>query len=398
MIGMRTFALALVCLALGIGMGVGSSSLKFAGEVLPTKAFLAYLQQQRDPAARQPGPRLVDVGTETHDFGSMYLWAKGKHTFTVRNEGTEVLRLVMGKPTCSCTAMGTAGEKLEEGDSLELKPGDERGLTLDWEIKSSMEQFSQSAPFTTNDPNRPSLVLGIVGRVEDSIRRSRDTVIFREVPSSVSVTEDVLLETSQTDALKITEHRWLKPETAGFFDVRFVPAAVQDGAKRSSAVNVYITLKSGLPLGSFDQTLVVTTNMAPDVPPIQIPVQGTVAGDISFLGTGITASTQTFRMGDIPHGAGTKRTFHVLIKGPHRSEAKLSLAKSEPSNLRVQVGQPDSSNERVRIYPITVEVPADAPPINMMGEVEGHFGRIVLDTTHPTIKQLEVRVLYLIRE
>ena len=396
---MRTFGLAVLCLALGIGLGVWTSSRKFAGEVLPSKAFLAYLEQQRDPAAaRPPGPRLEVVGAETHDFGSMDLWVKGKHTFTVRNEGTEVLRLVMGKPTCSCTAMGAAGKKLEEGDVLELKPGEERGLTLDWEIKSSQEQFSQSAPFTTNDPNRPSLVLAIVGRVEDSIRRSRDTVVFNNVPSSVTVTEEVRLETSQTDALKIAEHRWLRPESSGFFDVRFEPEPAKEGAKKSSAVNVVITLKPGLPLGNFDQTLVLTTNLGPEVPPYQIPVKGTIVGDISIFGPGVTASTRTVSLGDIPPGAGAKRTFHVLIKGPHRNETKLSLAKAEPSNLRVQVGQPDTSNERVRIYPITVEVPADAPPINRMGDAEGQFGRILLDTTHPAVKQLEVRVLYVVRE
>jgi hypothetical protein len=375
-----------------------TSSLKFVGEVLPSKAFLAYLQQQRDPAAaKRPGPRLVVVGSEMHDFGSMDLWAKGKHTFTVRNDGTEALRLVMGKPTCSCTALGAGNKKLEEGDVLELKPAEERNLTLDWEIKSSQEQFSQSAPFTTNDPIRPSLVLAIVGHVEDSIRRSPDTVIFRDVPSSLIVTEEVVLETSQTDALKITEHHWLKPETSGFFDVRIEPAPAKEGASKTSAVKVAITLKPGLPLGSFDQTLVVTTNLAPDVPPYQVPIQGTIVGDISLFGPGVSASDKSLRLGDIPQGRGAKRTFHVLIKGPHRNETTVSLAKTEPSNLRVEVGKPDEPNERVRIYPVTVEIPADAPPINLTGDADGQVGRILLKTTHPTFKELEVRVLYVIR-
>ena len=394
---MRTLALALVCLVVGIGLGVWTSGRKFAGEVLPTKAFLAYLEQQRDPAARRSGPRLVVVGSELHDFGSMDLWAKGKHTFTVRNDGTETLRLVIGKPTCSCLGR-SGGEPLKEGDVIEVPHGKDQPITLEWEIKSSLEQFSQSAPFTTNDPGRPSLVLAIMGRVEDSIVTSPETVVFREVPTSVTVTEDVRLETSQIDPLKITEHRWLKPETAGFFEVRFEPAPPKSGAKKSSAVNVLITLKPGLPLGSFDQTLVVTTNMAPDVPPLQIPIQGTIVGDISVFGPGVTGSTKTLRLGDIPLGAGAKRTFHVLVKGPHRDQTSISLARSEPSNLRVQVGQPDASNDRVRIFPITVEVPAEAPAINMMDEEEGRCGRILLETTHPTIKQVEVRVLYLIRE
>ena len=131
---MRTLALALVCLVVGIGLGVWTSGLKFAGEVLPTKAFLAYLEQQRDPAARRSGPLLVVVGSELHDFGSMDLWAKGKHTFTVRNDGTETLRLVIGKPTCSCLGR-SGGEPLKEGDVIEVPHGKDQPITLEWEIK-----------------------------------------------------------------------------------------------------------------------------------------------------------------------------------------------------------------------------------------------------------------------
>ena len=395
---MKTVALALVFLAIGVGLGVWTSSRKFVGEELPSKGFLAYLEQQRDPQARRTGPRLVLVGSETHDFGSMDLWAKGTHTFVLRNEGTETLKLVAGKPTCSCTVVGTGGKPLMEGDTLELKPGEQREFQLDWEIKSSHEQFSQSAPFTTNDELRPNLVLAIVGRVEESIRRTPEALVFNNVPISMSVIEDLLLETNQTDALEVTGHRWLKDETSGFFEARFEPAPIPSGEKKKSAVKVSVTLKPGLPLGGFEQTLEVTTNLAPAVPPILVPVQGTIVGDLSIFGSGVNASSQTFSMGVIPQGRGAKRTFHVLIKGPHRDDTSVTFSSVEPSNLRVQVGEPDTSNAKVRIYPITVEIPADAPPVNFRGDDNGPTGRLVLATTHPTFKQLEVRLLYLIRQ
>lgn len=392
---MRTYILALVMLGVGAAAGTWNSYRDLAGEELPTKAFLAYFQQQRDPLARRDGPRLVVPSGETYDFGSLPLWAKKTHDFVVRNEGTEDLRLVMGKPTCSCTAAG----ELKEGDTLEIAPGKERTITLEWEIKSSLEHFNQSAPFTTNDPMRRKLVLAIMGRVEEAIQRSRQTVVFSNVPASATVTESLRLDTKQTEKLSIVSHRWLKPEAGRYFDVEIVLIPKEESNKLSPGVTsavVNITLKPGLPLGRFEESLELTTNM--DIPPLQVAVQGTVIGDLSFFGPDVKPQSRSLPLGVIKQGAGKSRTIYVMVKGPHRNDTQFTVKKVEPANLRAMLGEAITQNPNVRMIPLTIEIPADAPPINLSGSENGQSGHIILETTHPTIKELELQVFYIIRE
>lgn len=395
-ITMKTVILAAIFLAIGISLGIWTSSRSFVGETLPTKPFVAYFEQLKAPDLVYDGPRLVVVGGETYDFGSLPLWAERKHPFTLRNAGTKTLQLVMGKPSCSCAS----GEDLKEGDLVEIPPGQQRDIVLKWEIRSSSPQFAQSAPFTTNDPKRRSLVLAIVGQVEDAVRRSREIVTFTNVPASASVIESVLLETNQTDKLSIVSHRFLNPDIGGFFDVQFRPPAAEEAkeAFSRSTLMARITLKPGLPLGPFQQTLELTTNMAPAVPPFQIPIKGNVVGDILVFGPGVRTDARTVTLGVIPYGRGATRTVTVSIKGPHRHETTLSVKELLPSYVKVQVAEPDDSKPNVRLCPVTIEIPKDAPLDNLGGGGEGgRTGRIVLETTHPTIQQIELTVFYVVR-
>ena len=389
---MKTILLASFFLAIGIGLGIWTSSRSFEGETLPTKPFLAYFEQLKSPQVLHEGPRLVVVNGETHDFGSLPRWAERKHAFELRNSGNQPLKLVMGKPSCQCTS----GEDLKVGDVLEIPPGQQREIVLKWEIRTATEQFMQSAPFTTNDPNRQQLVLAIIGRVEEAVRRSRETVTFTNVRASSSVVETVQLDSNQTDQLSVVSHRFLNPDTGGFFDVRFEPHALEKPpGETGSSLMAHITLKEGMSLGPFEQALEVTTNLAPDVPPFQIPIKGMIVGDILVFGPGVRTSARSVSLGVIPHGSGAKRTATVSIKGPHRQETNLSVKKVQPSYLKVEVGQPDD-RASVRLVPISIEVPADAP-LDNRGE-GGPAGTIVLETSHPTIKEIELTVFYVVRD
>ena len=392
---MKIAVLAACFLALGIVLGIWTSAQSFVGETLPTKPFLAYFEQLKSPNTVQKGPRVFVEDGETFDFGSLPLWKESSHKFVVRNIGNQPLKLVMGKPTCSCTS----GEDLKEGDLLEIPPGGQRDIVLKWEIRSSNPQFAQSAPFKTNDPERKELVLGIVGRVEEAVRRSRETVAFNNVPAWASVVESVRLDTNQTDQLGVVKHRLLNHEIGGFFDVKFEPPTPEEAKEASgrSSLMARITLKPGLRLGPFEQTLEITTNMK-EVPPFQIPIKGVIVGDILVFGQGMRPETRTLTMGVIPHGAGAKRTITVSIKGPHRLDTALSVKEVLPSYLKVNVAPPDDEAS-VRFVPITIEVPQDAPLDNLGGGGEGgRAGRILLETTHPTIKQIELTIYYVIRE
>jgi uncharacterized protein DUF1573 len=394
---MKTVILAAIYLVFGIGVGVWTSTRSFVGERLPTKPFLEYFEQLNSPDAVFEGPHLLVVNGETHDFGSLPLWAKRDHTFVIRNTGNETLKLVMGKPTCSCTS----GRDLKEGDVVEIAPGGQRDITLEWEIRTSVVQFVQSAPFTTNDPKRKTFVLAIIGRVEDAVERSRETVAFLNVPASTSVVESVRLSTNQTDKLSVVSHRFLNPEIAGFFDVQFEPPteAEAQGATGRASLMARIILKPGMKLGPFEQSLELTTNMAPAVPPFQVPIKGIVVGDILVFGPQVKTDARTMTLGVIPFGTSRSSTATVSIKGPHRHETTLRIKEVEPPYLQVKLAEPDDSKPNVRLCSVVFEVPKDAPLSNFSGTGEGgRTGRLVLETTHPTIKQIELTVFFVVSD
>ena len=387
--------LASLFLALGIGAGVWSSIASMSGETLPTGPYLEYLRA-RNNKGPATGPRLEVVGGETHDFGSMDLWGKGKHDFVVRNGGRENLKITLGETTCSCFS----SELLEKGDSLWVEPGQEKVLTLQWEIKSSMERYGQKADFSTNDPLRSQFTLAIVGRIEESIRRQRSQFTFSNVPSSTSVVQSLDLSTNQTDRLEVKSHRWTKPHLAEFFEVRFEPMTSGALAKegRKSGISVIVTLKPGMPLGTIDQGLELTTNLAPAVPPLTIPVQGSITGDITLIGPGVTSSLRTVDLGDVKQNVGLKRQVSLVLKGPHRDTTQIQVARAEPSSLQVSLGEALRPNENVRIYPLVIEVPTGAALGAYNRANEGRTGRIILKTTHPDLPEYDLTVIFVVRE
>lgn len=87
----------------------------------------------------------------------------------------------------------------------------------------------------------------------------------------------------------------------------------------------------------------------------------------------------------------------VLIKGPRRNDVELSITSAFPAGtLQVSLGTPKSINEgAVRMIPLHIEVPPGAAPVNLMGGSENNdYGKILVGTTHPEVKELQILVRF----
>jgi hypothetical protein len=94
---------------------------------------------------------------------------------------------------------------------------------------------------------------------------------------------------------------------------------------------------------------------------------------------------------------GQKQTVFLFVKGPYRDQTELRIASVEPAaEFTAQLGPPNRDNPKRVRYPLSIEVPPNATPVSRMSQ--GAFAQIRLATTHPDVKELTVRVRYVVPE
>jgi len=388
---MKNALLVIVCLIVGIGLGISSTRREFAGEQLPTEAYLSKASNKVESATS--GPKVTLVGGSTFDFGQMDRHAEGEHVFQIRNDGSAPLRLEKGQTTCKCTM-----SEMKDGD---LQPGEIAPIRLNWTAKTGDFEFSQSAEIKTSDPRQPLVRLHVFGKIIDALRADRAHLSL----GSFSASEDTLgkfkvFSFRGEEPLAVVKHEFLNTERASSFLAEFRPLTEEEvgdekGAK--SGVEVSIRVKSGLPLGSVAQTIRLTTNL-PTTSPLEIPIEGRVVGDVVIVGPGVVSDQNTVALGAISTGKSKTVTLHLLVKGPHRSETKLEITSIHPKGLEVRLGEPSTDNPQVARYPLVVTIPADTKPISKLGTTPATAGVIRLSTTHPFVKEFVVLVRYAVTE
>jgi hypothetical protein len=62
--------------------------------------------------------------------------------------------------------------------------------------------------------------------------------------------------------------------------------------------------------------------------------------------------------------------------------------------LKVTIGEPNQLRPTLLHVPMEIEVPAGTRPMVRLDTAQGEEGRVVLKTTHPTIKELVLGVRF----
>lgn len=118
-----------------------------------------------------------------------------------------------------------------------------------------------------------------------------------------------------------------------------------------------------------------------------------------IVGPGAVSDQNMIRLGDAKSAAGKVAKLHLLIKGPHRNDTKLTLASVKPEGeLLVELGAPSTDNPMVTRYPLTVTIPMGAKPATHLGTSEDSAGVVRIATTHPHIKEFVILVRYVVTE
>ncbi len=393
---MKTTLLGTVSLTLGIALGLWITSREFAYENLPVPVTsVAHSASDLSaPAKPLPGvkdPIAVVVNSQHHDFGTMDRYAHNSHVFKIRNDGGSSLKLIKGSTTCKCTVSDLDTDMLEPGKTAEVK--------LEWDAKTSDAEFEQSAQINTNDPRRPTINLTVHGKVIDVIRPDRFDITFNDLSANDSASASVNIYAFRTTDLKIEKHELSDPELAKLATISFVPLSAEELAREPTAkggMKMKVDLPSGLPFGDINATVSITTDQNLQSP-MQIHLIGNVSTDVLLSGPKTISDKMLVNLGTLNRAEPTKHTVYIRVKGPHRESTEVKIAKTEPATeFSAKVGEPNRDNPKIVLYPLTIEIPANATPVSRAAD--GAYALIHLTTTHPDVKEMTIKVRYIIKD
>lgn len=389
---MRTWLIAAVSVLVGAAMGVGLSIARIHQR--PWDGTPNGLNEGDRVAQVEPGgPHPKAVPNETSfDFGVMDTDTHGKHDFIITNYGDATLTLQKGDTSCKCT--------LADLDKTVLRPGESAKVTVEWHTKGFLGPYRQTAAVLTNDPTRHRLALTISGRVVAIVRPIPDELALSSLPSTSPHTATVNVFCYKPYPFQITGHEFSDPATAEAFEVQIEPMPkdqVQAESGASSGQIVHVTVKPGLPLGPFQQTITLKTNLPGDRT-IAIPVKGTVVGDIRVVGpAGWDSNTNTLYLGTLGSQEEVQRNLMIFVRGSDAKNIQVEIGRREPEFLQATLGNRITAGDLTRI-PLTIRIPKGGEPMDYSGTESAKPGQIVLKTSHPLAKELSIKVRFAIRK
>ena len=372
----------------GCGLGIGSTFARLGFS--RSKDLTASVGAADDPTATTGAKPTVAVDNEEHDFGVVEVDSLSRHAFRFTNKGDAPLNLTEGGTSCGrCT--------FAEAPKHSIAPGETVDVVVQYSAENTETEFRKTAWINTNDPDRPSVMLTIHGRIAQSFKAIPSDLNYSKVSTTESKTIDMQLLGFAERPLEVLRHEFLESESADHFEAKFSPLPADqrkdDGAK--SGVLVSVAVKPGLPLGPIRQKIRLETNLERK-PILEVPIEATIVSDIQiFSARGWSEDLNLLTIGPVKSRAGAKRDLSLFVRGPHRGEVQVKPIKVEPELLKVTVGEPKPlADSPVIKIPLTIEVPPGSPPVNYLGTEANKSAEVVLETTHPQAKQIKLYVRF----
>jgi hypothetical protein len=384
---MRAILIAVGCTALGLALG-------FSLAYFQANGLAGQPPKPVGPAAPEPPPLgdpqpRVEVDNEEYDFGEMERNGSGEHAFVITNTGEGDLVLQQGDTTCKCTVSQVTNNR--------LAPGQKALVTLRWTAESRSDFFEQSAQIFTNDRRRRHIILKVRGKLTRPFVAVPEQLNFGDITAGetkTAQTECYVFRPSEAGSLR---YELLQPETARYFEVTQEEISHED-FERPTALRGYrlsVKTKSGLPLGPIRQTIRLRIE-GETTEPLDVLIVGRVVGDFAFAGRDWEGSTRAIRIGVVNKGKSAARTLIISVRGPQRDETQIHVVEVYPKFLDVKLSKTTGrKGADVRIFPLVIKIPKGQLPGDFRG-VGQKPGRIVLETNHPQVKQIEILVRFLI--
>jgi hypothetical protein len=207
--------------------------------------------------ARQGAPS-IQVSENAFDFGEVMEGSEVIHAFTVKNEGSEVLRIEQVRPGCGCTAA--------QFDRT-FSAGGEGKITLRLDTTGYEGTVKKAATVHSNDPEQPRLILTLQGVVKTFIEvRPSSSVTFRG-PADQQSPKAVELVGSKPFHIQKVES-----SLEGKVSHEIEPMDAERGYR--------LSIRNISKQGTYAGSIKVRTDL-PEKSQVLIRVSGTIEGDIA---------------------------------------------------------------------------------------------------------------------
>lgn len=381
----RTRTVVIVALCVGLSIGIGSAFIesKFQKWTIGDFSTDALPKSRPLPEASVPHTK--------HNFGSVGAGEKGQHAFTIKNIGSSPLVLTQGTTSCTCTVSDFGTSPDESGDSEAtnekvIAPGDETTVSIQWTGKGLGGLFRQEATVLTNDPRRPEIAFTIEGAVVPTWTANPPDITFPKLSSKSTAHAETKVFTFGDEKPTIETLRILDEDKRAFFNIQsdlLADEQLKDEPEATGGFTLSVDVLPGLPIGPLSEVLEVSVNI-PEKITIEIPVEGSVTGDISFTGQRWNSTKYQLSLGKVSSSEGFKTRMFLTARGPDREKVNPVVSEVVPESLVVDVQAAEPIGKgAVILIPIDITLPTGSPMANHIGTEQAPKGRIVLQTGLP---------------
>lgn len=289
---------------------------------------------QPKPEEHEPtGTPRMELSPTDMDFKEVWQGQVVAREFTVKNVGTAALT-VSTTSSCGCTVATKVKSPLEPGESSTFK------ITYS---TSHPGKAQKTVTVTTNDPERPSVVINVTGTVKPLVTgRPSDRFFFRDLAPDSIESQTIRLQ-PRYDAplkLKLAENQDLGPFTVEFKEV-----------EAGELYELTVTTKPPLPPNTSAKHVLLETGLEL-VPAVPIQITATVAPPAAV-------SPQRLAVA----GSASKPTEQMVeVRSRLSAPVTITGVKSTMSGVEWEVLPPEEpiAGAKLRVQRVRVKLPAYA--------------------------------------
>ncbi|HWB13186.1 MAG TPA: DUF1573 domain-containing protein [Pirellulales bacterium] len=396
---MKTFLTMTFVVVVGV-LVTTAASLARLGTPLGWSALSLDLPAETDDAAsrttatspNEPEARPVAVAEEEEfNFGNLpNKTFDNRRVFKVRNEGTAPLRFTNSSVSCTkCTFVDLP--------ETPIAPGETGEIVVRWNVDTHEDHFRQSVRVQTNDPDHDELRFVITGKVVRPLAVEPQKLVFTNVHVGAQAQAKIRLLAYFSDHLEVTNYKLAEESTSHYFDITMTPLTKDQLENQAqSGIDVTVTVKPGLPVGSIGQSLQLTTNIEEE-PEVSVSITGDVTGPVSFGHKDWDHDLNYLRIGHVKQSDGVKTVVNLIIRGSDLGDLELGPAKiSDPVSLKVTYGKLSELKPGTVVrVPVTIEIPPGTPLVSHMGGPgEAKMATIEIPTNKPALGGVKLSVRF----
>lgn len=339
----------------------------------------------------EQGPFGNAVATEqSFNFGVMEKGDKGSHTFVIRNEGQGPLRVKKGSTSCGQCTFGAVSR------TDDIPPGETVEVTVNWELKSDVPKFRQTADVYTTDPDHKKLTFAIDGIVDRPLRLIPEgTWSMGDLNEYEPTVAEGTLFSTLVDDIEIEKVECDNP----LVNVTWERTSAEELAKKKGpqqekpkvALVVKVAVAPNSSVGPLRETIKLHTNVRGGST-VEISLTGRRPGPIEVKGRGFNAENNVVKLGEFPAAEGKKAKLQMYVRNLE-GELEAQHIEAEDSRVKVQVASTGRMFGKSKVYDIDVEVPPGVTAIRRDKGAEP----VVLKLNHPAASEYKMYVDYYAR-